>query len=57
MKRHTTLIGIPILSGVSSRKMALRKYDTANSEQFVTPIRGLYSEHVISIEDFKERNI
>ena len=35
-------------------KMALRKYDTANSEQFVTPIRGLYSEHVISIEDFKD---
>ena len=37
--------------------MALRKYDMANSEQFVTPIRGLYSEHAISIEDFKERNI
>ena len=38
-------------------KMALRKYDTVNSEQFVTPIRGLYSEHVISIEDFKDRNV
>ena len=38
-------------------KMALRKYDTANSEQFVTPICGLYSEHVISIEDFKDRNV
>ena len=38
-------------------KMALRKYDTANSEQFVTPIRGLYSEHVISIEDYKDHNI
>ena len=37
--------------------MALRKYDGANSEQFVTPIHGLYSEHVISIEDFKDRNI
>ena len=37
--------------------MALRKYDMANSEQFVTPVRGLYSEHVISIEDFKDRNI
>ena len=37
--------------------MALRKYDTANSEQFVTPVRGLYSEHVISIEDFKDRNV
>ena len=38
-------------------KMTLRKYDTANSEQFVTPIRGLYLEHVISIEDFKDRNV
>ena len=37
--------------------MALRKYDTANSEQFVTPVHGLYSEHVISIEDFKDHNI
>ena len=37
--------------------MALRKYDTANSEQFVTPFRGLYSEHVISIEDFKDHNV
>ena len=37
--------------------MALRKYDTANSEQFVTPIRGLYPEHVISIEDFKDHNV
>ena len=37
--------------------MVLRKYDTANSEQFVTPIRGLYSEHVISIEDFKDHNV
>ena len=38
-------------------KMALRKYDMANSEQFVTPVRGLYSEHAISIEDFKDHNI
>ena len=38
-------------------KMVLRKYDTANSEQFVTPIRGLYLEHAISIEDFKDRNV
>ena len=37
--------------------MALRKYDTANSEQFVTPVRGLYTEHVISIEDFKDHNV
>ena len=36
--------------------MALRKYDTANSEQFMTPIHGLYSEHTISVEDFKDRN-
>ena len=37
--------------------MVLRKYDMANSEQFVTPICGLYPEHVISIEDFKDRNV
>ena len=38
-------------------KMALRKYDTVNNEQFVTQIRGLYSEHAISTEDFKDHNI
>ena len=37
--------------------MALKKYDTANGELFVTPIRGLYLEHAISIEDFKDRNV
>ena len=37
--------------------MVLRKYDTANIEQFVTPVHGLYSEHVISIEDFKDHNV
>ena len=36
--------------------MALRKYDTVNSEQFITPIHGLYSEHTISVEDFKDGN-
>ena len=36
--------------------MALRKYDTANSEQFITPVRGLYPEHSISIEEFKACN-
>ena len=36
--------------------MALRKYDTANSEQFITPVRGLYPEHSISVEEFKARN-
>ena len=38
-------------------KMALRKYDTAYNEQFVTPIRGLYFEYAISVEEFKERNV
>ena len=37
--------------------MVLRKYDTVNSEQFITPIRGLYPEHAISIEHFKDRNV
>ena len=37
-------------------KMALRKYDMADNEQFITPIRSLYSDHVISVDDFKDRN-
>ena len=36
--------------------MALRKYDTVNTEQFITPVRGLYPEHSISIGEFKARN-
>ena len=36
--------------------MVLRKYDTANNEQFITPIHGLYPEHIISVDDFKDRN-
>ena len=36
--------------------MALRKYDTANTEQFITPVRGLYPEHSISIGEFKAGN-
>ena len=36
--------------------MALRKYDTANTEQFITPVRGLYPEHLISIGEFKALN-
>ena len=36
--------------------MVLRKFDTTNNEQFITPVRGLYPEHSISIEEFKERN-
>ena len=36
--------------------MAVMKCDTANNELFIKPIRGLYAEYVISIEDFKDRN-
>ena len=36
--------------------MALRKYNMANNEQFITPVRGLYIEQSISIEEFKARN-
>ena len=36
--------------------MALSKYDRAHSERFIVPIRGLYLEHKISVEDFKDRN-
>ena len=36
--------------------MALKKYDTANNEPFITLTRGLYPEYVISVEEFKDRN-
>ena len=36
--------------------MAVMKCDTANNELFIKPIRGLYAEYVISVEDFKDRN-
>ena len=36
--------------------MALMKYDMANNEPFITPIRGLYPEYVISVEEFKDQN-
>ena len=34
--------------------MALLKF--ANNEQFITPVRGLYSENAITVEEFKDRN-
>ena len=37
-------------------KMAVSKYDGVHGKHFVTPIRGLYSDNKISVEDFKERN-
>ena len=36
--------------------MALSKYGGAHSERFIVPIRGLYLEHKISVEDFKDCN-
>ena len=36
--------------------MVLRKYDTVNADQFITPVRGLYPEHSISIGEFKAKN-
>ena len=36
--------------------MVVMKYDTANNEQFITPVHGLYSDYVISMEDFKDQN-
>ena len=37
-------------------KMALCKYDGVHSERFIVPIRGLYLENKISVDEFKERN-
>ena len=36
--------------------MALLQRDTANNELFITPIRGLYDEYAMSIEEFKDKN-
>ena len=36
--------------------MAVHKRDTAFNELFIKPIRGLYLEHTISTEEFKDRN-
>ena len=37
--------------------MALLHRDTANNELFITPIRGLYDEYAMSIEEFKDKNV
>ena len=36
--------------------MALCKYDGVHGERFIVPIRGLYLENKISVDEFKERN-
>ena len=36
--------------------MALSKYDGVHGNRFIVPIRGLYLDNKISVEDFKERN-
>ena len=35
--------------------MVVYKRDTAFNELFINPIRGLYLEHTITIEEFKDR--
>ena len=37
-------------------KMAVMKRDTAFNELFIKPIRGLYKDQIISVDEFKERN-
>ena len=37
-------------------KMAVHKCDTAFNELFIKPIRGLYLDHTITINEFKDRN-
>ena len=37
-------------------KMAVHKRDTAFNELFIKPIRGLYLDHTITINEFKDRN-
>ena len=37
--------------------MAVHKRDTSINELFVNPIRGLYLDHAITVDEFKDRNI
>ena len=37
--------------------MAVMKHDTAFNELFIKPIRGLYIDHALSVEEFKEKNV
>ena len=37
--------------------MALLHRHTANNELFITPIRGLYDEYAMSVEEFKDKNV
>ena len=41
---------------IKPSKMALCKYDGVHGERFIVPIRGLYLENKISVDEFKERN-
>ena len=36
--------------------MAVNKYDGVHGERFIVPIRGLYPDHKISVDEFKDRN-
>ena len=36
--------------------MAMYKHDTAFNELFIKPIRGLYRDHALSVDEFKEKN-
>ena len=38
-------------------KMAVHKRDTASNELFIKPIHGLYLDHAITIDEFKDRNV
>ena len=36
--------------------MAVNKYDGVHGERFIVPIRGLYLENKIRVDEFKDRN-
>ena len=38
-------------------KMVVHKRDTAINELFIKPIRGLYLDHAITVDEFKDRNV
>ena len=38
-------------------KMVVYKHDMAFNKLFIKPIRGLYIDHALSVEEFKEKNV
>ena len=49
---------VPVEFGgkIKTIKMAVFKCNTAFNELFIKPIRGLYIDHALGVDEFKEKN-